>query len=357
DPRGANQLVETAALAFQSIAVIQFTVKWFRTRRRIMITWLSAVGAMAIGSALMIPARGWEVRWWFAHLSLLVASAVFIVGTDRLMARAIDERELRLVYQPKVWLRTGEIAGVEALLRWQHPDHGLVPAGDFIPKAEETDLITPFTYWAVREATRQHREWLDAGLTIPVAVNVPVRVLRDDRLIALIRQELDTHGLDTDAISLELTESEGIEKETTAAEMLAALAAMGLRIAVDDFGTGYSSLSYLRNLPVKEGKLDQSFVRSLETSDEDFVIVKSTIELAQGLGHKVVAEGIETEEVRNLLTALGCDIGQGYYWSRPLPAADFATWAREYRVRVGGTRAPDSEPKGPPPPTVAATDL
>ena len=367
DPRRSNQYLETAAFVAQSIAVLQFVYRWWRTKRRIMITWIAGVGAMAIGSALMIPAEGWQLRWWWGHLGLLAATVIFVLGTDRQMARAIHEHELLLVYQPKVWLRTGELAGVEALLRWQHPDHGLVPAGDFIPKAEETDLITPFTMWAIRESIGQHRKWLDEGLKVPVAVNVAVRLLRDTRLIELIKAELTGHDLEFDAISLELTESQSLETETAATEMLAALAAAGLSIAVDDFGTGYSSLSYIRNLPVKEVKLDQSFVRKMESSDQDFMIVKSTIELAQGLGHKVVAEGIETEEVRNLLTALGCDIGQGYYWSRPLPAAELARWAREYqsRSKAGGTWAqhppaaadgPDAAPPDPvaePPPASA----
>jgi EAL domain-containing protein (putative c-di-GMP-specific phosphodiesterase class I) len=336
-PAQRIRLVEAAALAALCISLVQFYVKYVRTRRPIMITWIAGVAAIAVESALMLRARPWEVRWWFAELGIAVSAGAFILGTDRKMAGVIDEKELRLVYQPKIWLRTGEIAGAEALMRWQHPDHGLVPPDSFIPTAEATDLIAPFTLWAIREAIRQHREWLDTGLVVPIAVNVTVRLLRDDRLLEMIKRELATHSLDVDAISLELTESQALETEPAARETLAALRDLGLRMAVDDFGTGYSSLTYLRNLPVQEVKLDKSFVQKMEHHEHDFLIVQSTVDLVQKLGHKVIAEGIETEEARNLLTALGCDVGQGYYWSKPLMADDFEAWARAYEPTTGGT--------------------
>lgn len=329
DPVRSNRLLETAALLAMGIALVQFTVKWVRTRRRILITWIAGVSAMAMGSALMIPASGWELRWWWAHLGLLVASAVFVLGTDRQMARAIDERELRLLYQPKVDLVSDELIGVEALLRWQHPDQGLVPAADFIPRAEETSgLITPFTLWAIREAITQHRRWLDEGLRIPVAVNVTARLLRDSSLIDVIQRELAAKQLDPSALSLELTESKALESEEAGAETLAALAASGVSIAVDDFGTGYSSLSYLRNLPVEVVKLDRSFVAPMASSHHDYTIVSSTLQMAHALGLKVVAEGIEDEQVAELLAQLGCETGQGYLWSRPLPPDELMAWAR-----------------------------
>ena len=330
DPARSNQLIEIAALIAMTIALVQFSVKWIRTRRRILITWVAGVLAVAIASGLMIPSAGWELRWWWAHLGLLVASAVFVLGTDPGMARAMDRNELRLVYQPKVNLVTDEVSGVEALLRWQHPDQGLVPAGDFIPLAEETaDLITSFTLWAIREAVAQHRRWLDAGLRIPVAVNVTARLLRDSRLMDLIKQELADHDLKADALSLELTESKALESEQSGVETLAALADFGLCISVDDFGTGYSSLSYLRNLPVTELKLDRSFVAPMASSQHDYTIVSSTLQMAHALGLKVVAEGIEDEQVADLLTGLGCEMGQGYLWSRPLPPDELLAWARQ----------------------------
>ncbi|HUR49928.1 MAG TPA: EAL domain-containing protein [Acidimicrobiales bacterium] len=372
DPVRSNQLIETAALAAMSISLVQFGVKWVRTRRRIMITWITGVGSVAICSALMIPSSGWELRWWWAHLGLLIASVVFVLGTDRHMARAMDERELRLLYQPKIDLVTDELIGVEALLRWQHPDHGLVPAQDFIPMAEETDLITPFTMWAIRESVAQHRRWLDGGVRVPIAVNVTARTLRDSRLIDLITRELADKGLDASALSLELTESKALESEETGAETLNALAAFGLSIAVDDFGTGYSSLSYLRNLPVEVVKLDRSFVAPMASSQHDYTIVSSTLQMAHGLGLKVVAEGIEDEQVAGLLTQLGCEMGQGYLWSRPLPPDELLAWARGRVPKArdrgdGGTNAaeeradnerspgsvggPDQSP-GPPKPAV-----
>lgn len=334
-----NQQLEALALVAQSIAIVQFMVKWARTRRRILITWAMGVGAMAISSALMIPTRGWELRWWWAHLALAVATVVFNLGTDKQMARAIDERELRLVYQPKVDLKTGELMGVEALLRWQHPDRGLVPPDDFIPKAEETDLIRPFTEWAIREATKQHRAWLDSGLRIPIAVNITARLLRDVRVIELLRAELEYNKIDATALILELTESASLDKVEGAIDVLHMLANEGFRIAVDDYGTGYSSLSYIRNLPVKELKLDKSFVSAMTTNAHDFQIVKSTLEMAQGLGLKVVAEGVEEVSVAEALAAMGCDIGQGYLWSRPIPADDLAAWARAH-VAISYVPAP-----------------
>lgn len=345
EPVRSNQLLDIAALVAMSVAILQFAVKWVRTRRRILITWIASVSSVAIGSALTIPSAGWEIRWWWAHLGVLVASAVFAVGTDRQLRGAIDRGELRLVYQPKVHLVTDEIAGVEALLRWQHPDRGLVPAGDFIPMAEETaDFIASFTLWAIGEAVAQHRRWLDDGMRIPIAVNVTARLLRDSRLIDAIKQELSDKQLEPGALSLELTESKALESEDSGAESLAALAAFGLSIAVDDFGTGYSSLSYLRNLPVSEVKLDRSFVAPMASSQHDYTIVSSTVQMAHALGLKVVAEGIEEEQVADLLAKLGCEIGQGYLWSRPLPPDELLAWAQHRAPKPrergeGGTTA------------------
>lgn len=340
-PAQTNRLLEIAAVGAIAVALLQFAVKWIRTRRRILITWITGVAAVGVGAAILVASSGWELRWWWAQLGLLVASAVFMLGTDPQMARAIDEGELRLVYQPKVNLRTDELVSVEALLRWQHPDHGLVPAGDFIPMAEETDLITPFTFWVISEAISQHRRWAEQGMTIPVAVNMPAQLMRDSRLLEHIKAVLADNGLDASALTLELTESRALETEETGTQMLAALAAFGLRIAVDDFGTGYSSLSYLRTLPIKEVKLDRSFVAPMATSQDDYTIVSSTLQMAQALGLTVVAEGIEDEHVARLLAGLGCNIGQGYLWSRPLPAEELFRWARDRRThpRGGGEQA------------------
>ena len=346
DPAMTNRAIEGAASIAIGIAVVQFVVKWVRTKRRILVTWITGVGAVGIASVLLLTADGWELRWWWAQLGLLVASAVFVLGTDRQMARAIDEGELRLVYQPKVDLRTDELVSVEALLRWQHPDHGLVPAGNFIPMAEETDLITPFTFWAIGEAVAQHRRWAEVGLTIPVAVNLPAQLLRDSRLLEHVKAVLADHGLDASALTLELTETTSLESEEAGAETLAALAAFGLKIAVDDFGTGYSSFSYLRSLPISEVKLDRSFVAPMASSPDDYTIVSSTLQMAHGLGLSVVAEGIEDEDVAELLTGLGCALGQGYLWSRPLPADELLRWVRDrtpHPRRGREQRAQDAE--------------
>jgi diguanylate cyclase (GGDEF)-like protein len=239
---------------------------------------------------------------------------------------ALSERQLELYYQPKASLTSGTVAGVEALVRWIHPERGLIPPNDFIPLAEQTGLIDRLTVYVLDEALRQCSEWREQGLDLAVAVNLSARNIADGDLPDLIHGLLADHDVDPSRLVLELTESTLMIDPARAKEVLERLHAMGVALAIDDFGTGYSSLSYLSELPVTELKIDRSFVMSMATSDDDAFIVRATIDLGRNLGLRVVAEGVETESVWNRLAELGCDVGQGYYLSRPVPADELTSW-------------------------------
>ena len=246
---------------------------------------------------------------------------------------AVAGGELVLHYQPKVELATGAVVGLEALVRWQHPERGLVFPDDFIPLAERTGVIADLTTFVLEEAVAQHARWLSTGLDLPVAVNLSVDSLTDpgfpDRLEELCR----SYGVAPCALELEVTESGVMAEPTLAIVVLAALAAKGFPLAIDDFGTGLSSLAYLRNLPVAWVKVDKSFVIDLAHNDPDAHIVRGIVALVHGLGKRVVAEGVETADGLAFLLGVGCDVGQGFYWSRPLPPSDLTLWLDEYHRR------------------------
>jgi EAL domain-containing protein (putative c-di-GMP-specific phosphodiesterase class I) len=239
---------------------------------------------------------------------------------------AIAQDELVLYYQPKVSLRTGTCDRVEALVRWQHPQRGLIPPDDFIPLAEQTGLIKPLTQWVIRSALRQCRAWLDEGLDIAVGVNLSMRNLHDPDLVEQISHLLAATGVPATALKLEVTESALMTDPLRALGSLARLRAIGVEIAIDDFGTGHASLSYLKQMPVEEIKLDRSFVRDMTSDKNDYTIVRSTIELAHDLGLRVIAEGVEDQATWDMLVKLGCDLAQGYHMSRPLPEAALRQW-------------------------------
>jgi diguanylate cyclase (GGDEF)-like protein len=251
------------------------------------------------------------------------ASKLSMVGELR---RALAERQLEVHYQPKASLSNGEVAGVEALVRWNHPERGMIPPNDFIPLAEQTGLINRLTVHVLDAALRQCAEWHGIGLELAVAVNLSVRNIADPALPDTVAGLLADHGVDPSRLVLELTESTLMADPAQAKEVLARLHHMGVGLAIDDFGTGYSSLTYLSELPVTELKIDRSFVQSMATSDGDAFIVRATIDLGRNLGLRVVAEGVETESVWNRLAELGCDVGQGYYLSRPAPATELTRW-------------------------------
>jgi diguanylate cyclase (GGDEF)-like protein len=243
------------------------------------------------------------------------------------LRQAIDWGELRLAYQPKVDLSRGEVTGVEALLRWQHPVKGLLAPDRFIPFAEETGFVRTITSWVVDAAARQAAAWRAAGRALKVSVNISVHDLQNPELVAVLNAALERHRLPPELLALEITESGVMRDAGRAIEMLKRVDAAGVGCAIDDFGTGYSSLAYIKQLKVDELKIDRSFIRTLVSDPKDRAIVLSTIDLAHNLGLLVVAEGVEDAATAQLLRELGCDQMQGYYVSRPLDAAAFETWA------------------------------
>lgn len=245
------------------------------------------------------------------------------------LRRALDGEEFTLHYQPKINLGTGEIAGAEALIRWTHPTRGLIPPAEFIHVAEDCGLIVPIGAWVLREACRQTKAWIDAGLPISnVAVNVSAMEFRHENYVKGLFTMLDEIGLDPSCLELELTESVLMNSAERTSSILQTLRDADVKIALDDFGTGYSSLSYLRKFSVDTLKIDQSFIRQISTEGEDTTIVAAMISMARGLKLRVVAEGVETAEELEFLRAQHCDQAQGYYFSRPVPAKQFAVLLR-----------------------------
>ncbi len=241
------------------------------------------------------------------------------------LRRALERQEFSLHYQPIVNLRTGEISGAEALIRWSHPVRGPVPPAHFIPVAEDCGLILPIGRWVLREACKQARKWLDAGLPLKtIAVNISSMEFRDEKFLASVFATLTETGLDPKALELELTESVLMKRAESAASVLKTLRASGVHIAVDDFGTGYSSLSYLRKFPIDALKIDQSFVRQITSAPDDTTIVTAVISMGRSMNLRVVAEGVETAQELAFLQAHLCDEAQGYYFSRPVLPEQFA---------------------------------
>src|SRR5205807_4327057 len=237
----------------------------------------------------------------------------------------LEREELLLHYQPKINLKRGAITSVEALVRWQHPERDLLLPGQFLAIAEETGLILGIGRWVLHEACRQTRAWLDAGLpAVPVAVNVSSLAFRSEHFLEGVRAALKKTDLDPRYLELELTETGLMRPAEFTASALEQLKALGVRLAIDDFGTGYSSLSYLTRFPIDALKLDQSFVHDIIAKSDDAIVVSAVISMGKSLRHRVIAEGVETIEQLAFLQAHGCDEGQGYYFSRPLVAQQFA---------------------------------
>jgi diguanylate cyclase (GGDEF)-like protein/PAS domain S-box-containing protein len=241
------------------------------------------------------------------------------------LRNGIAQDELVLHFQPKVDLRSRRTTGVEALVRWQHPDAGLLFPDSFMPEAERSDLIEPLTRWVLGAALEQQRRWSDAGVDLSMAVNVSARSLtHGTSLPATVAKLTEQWGIPAASLILELTENAMIDDDAPAA--LGVLHAMGERLAIDDFGTGHSSLLYLQRLPIDEIKVDRSFVMNLASAPGDATIVRSTIDLAHNLGLTVVAEGVEDEDALSMLVEYGCDVAQGYFFSRPQPADALTAW-------------------------------
>jgi diguanylate cyclase (GGDEF)-like protein len=251
------------------------------------------------------------------------------------LRRAIDRGELRLHYQPAYHLGTGRVSGVEALLRWEHPELGLLTPADFIHTAEATGLVVPMGLWALREACRRATMWqVQPGPKPAVGVNLSARQLQDPTLINEVSLVLTETGLPPARLELEITESIVMAEATATRQTLAELKRLGLRIAIDDFGTGYSSLSYLRNLPVDILKIDRSFVAGLDHDLGSQAIIRAITTLAHELGLIVTAEGIETTEQLALIHGLGIDIAQGFFFTRPVPPEQLDLRPRQTRELV-----------------------
>ena len=245
------------------------------------------------------------------------------------LRRAIEKDELELHYQPKLHVRTGLMTRCEVLMRWRHPQRGLLAPAAFIPAAERTGLIRAMTDWLLDRALAQCRAWQDEGAPIHLAVNVSAKSLLDQALPGKIQAALDRWQVDPRFLKIEITESSIMADPAHALAILSMLQSMGVRLSVDDFGTGYSSLTHLRELPIDEIKIDKSFVMGMTTSDADAAIVRTMIDLGHNLGKQVCAEGVEDEQMWHMLADLGCDLAQGYWISRPLPAADLMQWLRK----------------------------
>ena len=248
------------------------------------------------------------------------------------LRRALDRGELVLHYQPQVSICTGEVVGAEALVRWQHPERGLVFPDEFIPFTEHTGLMGPLTRHVLDTALAQARTWSDAGRPLPVSVNLSARNLLDVGLPGLVADLLGAHGVDAELLQLEVTESAIMTEPARAQHLLEQLATLGVRISIDDFGVGHTSLGQLKNLPISELKIDRSFVMTMTEDASNALIVQSVVELGHNLGFTLVAEGVETEQILTALGGLGCDVAQGYHLSRPITAAAFDTWCAGRRI-------------------------
>jgi len=251
------------------------------------------------------------------------------IELQRDLRLAIERGEIELHYQPKICGRRGTITGAEALARWRHPQRGMVSPAIFIPVAERFGLIGALGNWVIEEACRQMRAWLDDGLRIRVAINLSVHQLRQGDLVQRIERAVAQYRLDPSLLTFEITESVAMEDAESTLLSFERLSRLGVELSIDDFGTGYSSLSYLRRLKVSQLKIDRSFVQDLEASTDARAIVEAIVRLAHALGLKVVAEGVETEAQRDVLTDLQCDELQGYLFARPMPPKVLAEWAHD----------------------------
>ncbi|HYX22426.1 MAG TPA: GGDEF domain-containing phosphodiesterase, partial [Thermoanaerobaculia bacterium] len=249
----------------------------------------------------------------------LTALAVERLELQNGMRVALDKDEFVLHYQPLVSLGSGRIVGLEALIRWQHPQRGFLSPATFIPLAEETGLILPLGTWVLKVATAQLKKWIDMGLMLRMSVNFSARQFRERGLVSIVDDALTRSSLEPKHLEVEITESIAMEGAEIVVANLNTLRQMGVGIAIDDFGTGYSSMSYLKSFPVTSLKIDKSFVTDLPTNPADAGIVRAIVEMAHGSRLSVIAEGVETRDQFQLLQKYGCDEMQGYWVSRPLP--------------------------------------
>ncbi|HCF99122.1 MAG TPA: hypothetical protein DEV93_01095 [Chloroflexi bacterium] len=248
------------------------------------------------------------------------------LALSRDLRYAIGRKELLLQYQPKIDMRTKEVHAVEALVRWKHPERGLLFPDRFMLLAEQTGLVKPLSLWVLDEAIRQCLVWHEAGKSLGIAINLSASSIPDSQVGDMIAHYPRAYRVPASMLEIEVTESVLMSDPTRALQVLSRLHHMGVRIAIDDFGTGYSSLAYLKRLPVDEIKIDKSFVMEMSGNSEDALIVRYIIDLGHNLGLRVVAEGVEDDETWNMLEAMGCDVVQGFFVSRPLNLSDLSFW-------------------------------
>ncbi|WP_077037018.1 bifunctional diguanylate cyclase/phosphodiesterase [Pelomonas sp. KK5] len=266
-----------------------------------------------------------------------------MLGTG--LAQALEKNELSLHFQPQLDLASGRLLGAEALLRWQHPELGWIPPARFIALAERSGLIVEIGQWVIDQACRQLRAWADAGLGhLVLSINVSTIQFKRGTIDLVVNQALDRHGINPASLELEVTESALIHDAETFVATLARLKSLGVGLSIDDFGTGYSNLSYLQRFEVDKLKIDQSFVRRLSQSEPDQAIVRAIVQMAKSLKLQTTGEGIEDQATAALLRELGCDQGQGYLFSRPLPLAQFERFAREHPRAAGTMQAGSASP-------------
>lgn len=251
------------------------------------------------------------------------------------LKKAITSGQLELFYQPKINLKSNEVTHVEALVRWQHPNLGMIPPDNFIYIAEQTGQINALTQWVFSTALAQYKSWCALGITLNIAVNISAENLKDPDFYNFVCQALTAYQVPAENVTLEVTESAVVEDPEAAIALLSKFKKQGMRISIDDYGTGYSSLAQLKQLPVHELKIDKSFVQKLKDVEDDQIIVRSTIELAHNMGLSVVAEGIEDDYAKCWLAEHKCELGQGYFISRPKPALELTTWLQEQKIIAG----------------------
>ena len=242
------------------------------------------------------------------------------------LRKALPRGEFELHFQPKVEIGTGRVCGMEALLRWHHPERGLIMPSEFISIAEQNGMITPITDWVLTQALEQCKHWRAAGLAVPVAINMSARSFQNRKLVERVEQALEQVGVSGECLEIEITENMLMADLEHGNQILGRLSQCGVGVAIDDFGTGYSSLAYLKSLPIRTVKIDKSFILDMGENDNDAVIVRSIVDLGHNLGFQVIAEGVETLEAWQLLEILGCDAAQGYFISRPAPAESVTDW-------------------------------
>jgi EAL domain-containing protein (putative c-di-GMP-specific phosphodiesterase class I) len=260
------------------------------------------------------------------------------------LRRAVARQQFSLHYQPKVDMESGQITGVEALLRWKHPELGLVSPAQFIPLAEETGLIVPIGRWVMREACAQNMAWQRRGLRpVSMAVNLSPRQFADEQLLHDVDEAIATSGMSPVLLQLEVTESMVMRNVTRAVRVLDAIQSRGIRLAIDDFGTGYSSMSLMKQFPIDTIKIDRSFVRDLPRDSEDQAIAQAIISMGKALGMTVVAEGVETAEQHAFLRDHRCDEIQGFLFSKPLPPRELEKLLRTEPLLASPPLQPESE--------------